>query len=643
MIVATAGHIDHGKTLLVRAITGIDADRLPEEKKRGMTIDLGFAYTSLGHNKVLGFVDVPGHEKFIGNMLAGVTGIDYSMLVIAADDGPMPQTLEHLAIINLLGIKQCVIALTKIDRVNTDRLIEVTAAISSLLGSTNLCGSPIYPVSAVTGEGVKEISNHLYNVANNYSEIFSSGNFRLAIDRAFTIPGAGLVVTGTVFSGVIEVGSQVFLSSTGQKTRIREIHSNNKKSNQGSTGQRCAINLSNIDKAVVKRGDWLVSSPNIMPVNKIDSELHVLNTEIRPLIHWTPVHLHLGSAHVTGNIAILEGNSIDPGTSALVQILLDSQISALSFDRFIIRDQSAQRTLGGGHVIDIFPPRRRRSHPNRIAMLKALNINDDNIAFNSSLKLSNFGLDLHKFSINRNLTDNQIKQIIKKNEAIIIDSTQSKTAFHKIIWQQLKNDTLAALDIYHTKNNEILGPSIDQLHKSLVNNIPENTFHGLINELLNNQSVNIEGGLLHLPNKEIQLSSKDEKLWGVVLPLLIRNPNQPPVIHDLAKEVNLQPEHINQFLHRAANLGLVIQISKNRFYEHNSLTELAYSFETLSKELIDGVTPSNFRDHAGMGRNLTIELLEYFDRSGLSKRSGNIRTLVKPAREIFKRNKKKNK
>ncbi|MDG2313574.1 MAG: selenocysteine-specific translation elongation factor [Alphaproteobacteria bacterium] len=638
MIVATAGHIDHGKTLLVRAITGINADRLPEEKKRGMTIDLGFAYHRLSQNKVLGFVDVPGHERFIGNMLAGVTGIDYSMLVIAADDGPMPQTREHLSILNLLGIKQCVIALTKIDRVNTGRLTEVTAAINSLLDSTDLVNSPIFPVSAVTGEGVKELSNHLYNVANNYSEKITSGNFRLAIDRAFTIAGAGLVVTGTVFSGFIEVGSQVFLSSTGQKARIREIHSNNKKSNKGSTGQRCAINLSNIDKAVVNRGDWLVSSSDITPVSKIDTELHILDTEIRPLRHWTPVHLHLGAAHVTGHIAILESNAIDPGSKSLAQIVLDSQISALSLDRFIIRDQSAQRTLGGGHIIDIFPPRRRRSHPNRIAMLKALNTNDNNIAFNSSLKLSNLGLDVNRFSVNRNLTDDQINKIIDKNKAIIIGNTQSKTAFHKMTWQQLKIDTLAALDLYHNKHTDILGPGISQLRKTLINNIPESIFHGLINVLLTDGSVNSEGTLLHLPNKRIQLSPEDEKLWMIVLPLLIRNPNQPPVIHDLAKKINIQPDNLNRFLHRVTNLGLAIQISKNRFYERDSLTELAYKFEVLSKELVDGVTPSKFRDQAGMGRNLTIELLEYFDRCGLSKRSGNIRTLVKPAREIFQRN-----
>ncbi|MCZ6592726.1 MAG: selenocysteine-specific translation elongation factor [Alphaproteobacteria bacterium] len=635
MIVATAGHIDHGKTLLVKALTGIDADRLPEEKQRGMTIDLGFAYHTLTDGTVLGFVDVPGHERFIGNMLAGVTGIDYALLVVAADDGPMPQTREHLAILNLLGVSRGIVALTKIDRVEATRVADVSAAITNLLAPTTLADAPIFPVSAITGDGVEALAAHFSAVAGEASDRSTRGNFRLAIDRAFTVAGAGLVVTGTVFTGRIEAGTHMFLADSGESARVRGIHANNQESGQGVTGQRCAVNLAGIDKEIVRRGDWLVSSPDLRPVRKMDTQLRVLDTEVRPLRHWTPVHVHLGAADVTGRVAVLGADQIAPGAIARAQLVLDQPIGAVARDRFIIRDQSAQRTLGGGHVVDIFPPARGRARPERLAMLDALDTDDDAAALTDALNVASTGLDLRRFAIARNLTGDELEAVVGPSAAIVIGPAQSRLAFSQAAWQSLREDTLAALDRFHAQHTDRLGPSVAQLRRSLGRHVAEEAFAGLVDALTADGTIASDGMLLHRPSQKPVLAPEDQKLWIEISPLLSETPHQPPVVHDLAREVGVSPEKIARTLRRAAALGLVIQASKNRFFESAALASLATVFEDVARDETDGVGPGAFRDRAGMGRNLAIEVLEFFDRAGLSQREGNVRRLVRPAREVF--------
>ncbi|MBT7758081.1 MAG: selenocysteine-specific translation elongation factor, partial [Rhodospirillaceae bacterium] len=367
MIIATAGHVDHGKTTLVRALTGVDTDRLPEEKKRGLTIDIGFAYQDIGGDgdtgagigtgTVMGFVDVPGHERFVKNMLAGVASIDFALLVVAADDGVMPQTVEHLAILGLLGIKQGAVAITKIDRVDPDRIEAVAEEIEAILAPTFLAGCPLFPVSGEIGTGMAALQQHLEAAARGHAERAVQGNFRLSIDRAFTVPGAGLIVTGAVFSGQVAVGDRLILASQdraeGIEARVRGLRALDREAEVGRAGQRCAINIAGADlhQSVVSRGDWLLAAPIFLPVRKFDARVRVLDSEAKPLAHWTPVHLHLAAADITGRIAVLGERRIMPGEDALAQLVLDAPIGALFGDRFILRDQSAQRTLAGGVVI----------------------------------------------------------------------------------------------------------------------------------------------------------------------------------------------------------------------------------------------------------------------------------------------------
>jgi len=372
VIVATAGHIDHGKTLLVGKLTGMDTDRLPEEKARGISIDLGFAHAELD-GALVSFVDVPGHERFIRSMLAGVCAIDAALLVVAADDGVMPQTLEHVAILELLGVTHGVVAVTKRDRVSPERVEAVAREVRALLASTPLASYAIVPVSSVTGEGLAELRGALARVAGQATRARAEGqNFRLAIDRAFTIAGTGTVVTGTVFNGTVAVGDRLVLSPRGHAVRVRGIQVHGHAVERAQAAQRCALSLVGADAAMAARGDWLVDAAVHAPTRRLDARVRLLAAESRPLAHWTPVHVHLATVDVLGRVAIPNSGSIAPGQSALVQLVLERPIGALRGDRFVLRDVSARRTLGGGTVLDPFAAPRRRAIPARLAELAAL-------------------------------------------------------------------------------------------------------------------------------------------------------------------------------------------------------------------------------------------------------------------------------
>ncbi|TGN38123.1 selenocysteine-specific translation elongation factor, partial [Paracoccus liaowanqingii] len=357
MIVGTAGHIDHGKTALVKALTGTDADRLAEEKARGITIDLGFAYADLGGGAVTGFVDVPGHERLIHTMLAGAGGIDLALLVVACDDGVMPQTREHLAILDLLGLPRGLIALTKADLADDARRAEVTAQIRKTLAGSELADAPILPVSTVTGEGIEALRAALLAAEADTTARAALGPFRLAVDRSFTLQGAGTVVTGTVLTGRIAVGDAVTVSPSGITARVRAIHAQNRPATEGLAGQRCALNLAGEDvtKDALHRGDIVLSPALHAPTARIDARLTVLAGEPKPIGTWFPARLHSHATEVGARIVPLS-DPIAPGEAGPVQIVLDRPIAAAIGDRFILRDVSASRTIGGGRFLDLRPP-----------------------------------------------------------------------------------------------------------------------------------------------------------------------------------------------------------------------------------------------------------------------------------------------
>ena len=420
MIIATAGHVDHGKTTLIKALTGVETDRLPEEKIRSMTIEPGFAYSHLngtegdldmGSTDSIAFIDVPGHQGFIRNMLCGVSGADFALMVVAADDGLMPQTNEHLSLLCLLDIEITAVALTKIDRVHPSRITEVRDQIELLLVDTPSSHAPIFEVAAPEDIGISALKKHLFERAKAFTHRGAPGNFRLPIDRCFNLPGAGLIVTGTAAYGTLATGDTVRMLSSGTTARVRSIHAQNRDAIRGRSGQRCALNLAstNLKKSDVIRGDWIVSSEAPPAQSKIDVRLHFLGSQARNLANGTHVHVHLGTSHVMARILTLEGKSIQPGESGWAQLVFGRPIGAVFGDRFVVRDQSAQLTLGGGKVIDIFPPLRGRSKPDRLSILAALEADDHVVALERVRELKNAGLQLNEFSAGRSLNQNKGK------------------------------------------------------------------------------------------------------------------------------------------------------------------------------------------------------------------------------------------
>ena len=579
MIVATAGHVDHGKTSLVKALTGVDADRLPEEKKRGMTIDLGFAYVA-----GIGFVDVPGHERFVHNMLAGVSGIDLALLVVAADDGPMPQTREHLAILQLLGVPRVAVALTKIDRVAPERTAEVSAQISTLLP-----GAPVFPLSSVRGDGIADLQEFLEAATRTLDPRRVAGNFRLSVDRCFSIAGAGLVVTGTAISGEVAVGAEVRALLAGSGARVRAIHAHNAPAQRGHAGQRLALNLAGLDgKARIKRGDWIVAEGVPEPVRRFDARLRCMEGSIK---HWTPVHLHLGAADVLARIALLNENG-------LVQLIPDQPVGAVRGDRFIVRDQSARRTLGGGVVIDVFPPPRGRAKLARLAWLEAMALDDDEAALAALLESSPAGVDLARFAANRNLP------------------AASGWRFSQAHWHALREKALANLAAWHARAPDMVGPAEDRVLDAT--RIAREAVLKLAEELISEGLVVREGSGVRLASHRVEVSAPDATLWQRVEPLLRAGGLRPPTLTELAVATRMDGKKIEAALSRLARHGKVVRISKNRFFLPAAVRQL----EELAQDM-EEITAAAFRDRSGLGRNLAIEVLEFFDRIKFTRRVGD--------------------
>lgn len=631
MIVATAGHIDHGKTELVKALTGVDTDRLPEEKSRGLTIDIGFAYTPLADGSVLGFVDVPGHEKFIRNMIAGVTGIDRALLVVAADDGPMPQTQEHLAILDLLGVTGGVVAVTKIDRVPADRVAEVEAAVKRLIAGTVLEGAAVIPVCAPKGEGVDEVRAALEQADGGRSHA-GEGNFRLAIDRSFTVPGAGVVVTGAVFSGAVKAGDRLVISPAGVPVRVRGIHAQNRPSETGMVGQRCALNLTGpqLQRTDISRGQWALAEEVDAPTARMDARLRLLPSEEKALRHWTPVHLHIGSAEVPARVAVLEGGSIAPGESSLVQLVAEREIGVLRGDRFILRDQSAWRTIAGGGIIDPFAPARGRARPERIALIRRMEEEPPEAALTALLQAQPGGVELGWFQRAWNLRPEDAEALWKR---AVPKRTAGGYGFASGNWQALAEKTKAALGNFHAKNRSQEGMAEDTLRREVARRVPKEAFSSLVEELCTAGVLKADGGILRLAEHHAELDPRDAALWKKLAPAFEAAGLRPPSLTDLADEAGADRRVVERFLVRAARLGLVVQIAETSFLLPDALERLGAMAENIARD--DGaLTVKALRDKSGIGRNMTIEVAEYFDRVGFTFRRGNEREILKPASEI---------
>ncbi|MDK9713925.1 MAG: selenocysteine-specific translation elongation factor [Sulfuritalea sp.] len=633
MIIGTAGHIDHGKTTLVKALTGVDADRLPEEKARGITLDLGYAYAPQADGSVLGFIDVPGHEKLIHNMLAGATGIDFVLLVIAADDGPMPQTREHLELLDLLGLDRGAVALTKCDTVDAARVAEARGEIEALLAGTRLEGSPVFALSATTGEGVPALRAHLDATAAAHRQRRAGfpehGRFRLAIDRCFTLSGIGTVVTGTAFSGRVGAGDTAIIAPAGNgghdglRVRVKSLHVQDRPTQHGQAGDRCALALAgDFEKKDIERGMWVVDPAAAHPLRRFQAELHVPSTQ-PALKHWTPVHVHLGATDITGRVALLDCTEVGAGGTALAEILLDRETLAVRGDRFVLRDASAQRTIGGGRVLDGFPPSRHKRSPARLALLNALRDDDPATSLRLMAGQSAAGIDLIRFAANWNLGDAAAAALWQQAALRVVRSGDEQIGFAAASWRALGDKLLAALAAEHQRAPDMVGVERERLRRLTLPTLARAAFDALVAELIAAGRLAASRAWLHLPEHQASLSPGDRDLFAVLKPLLDAQPFGPPRVRDVAKASGTAEDVVRQLFRRVARAGELYPVAHDHYFTADAVARLASLIAELDAEN-GAARAADLRDiiyhDGGGGRKVAIHILEFFDRIGYTRR-----------------------
>ncbi|MEJ5070063.1 selenocysteine-specific translation elongation factor [Leclercia sp. G3L] len=601
MIIATAGHVDHGKTTLLQAITGVNADRLPEEKKRGMTIDLGYAYWPQPDGQVLGFIDVPGHEKFLSNMLAGVGGIDHALLVVACDDGVMAQTREHLQILQLTGNPQLTVALTKADRVDDARVEAVRDEVLATLRDFGFADATLFVTVATEGRGIDALRAHLQQLpARAHAD---HHRFRLAIDRAFTVKGAGLVVTGTALSGEVRVGDSLWLTGVNKPVRIRGLHAQNQPVEQAHAGQRIALNLvGDTEKAELNRGDWLLAEAPPEPTTRV---IVTLQGDV-PLTQWQPLHIHHAASHVTGRVSLLEG--------ALAELVFDAPLWLADNDRLVLRDISARVTLAGARVVTLNPPRRGKRKPEYLHWLATLApAADDRAALLAHLERGAVNLDA--FGWARQLSREGLRQLTQQPEFIQAGASLLNTAV-AARWQR---KILEVLTTYHQQHQDEPGPGRERLRRMALPMEDEALVLLLIERMRESGELHSYHGWLHLPDHKAGFTPAQQAVWEKADALF---GDEPWWVRDLARETATDEQTMRQVLKHAAQQGLITAIVKDRYYRHHRIVTFANLIRALDHER-GSTCAADFRDRLNVGRKLAIQILEYFNRIGFTRRRGN--------------------
>jgi selenocysteine-specific elongation factor len=598
MIIGTAGHIDHGKTSLVRALTGVDTDRLKEEKERGISIELGYAYSTVAGGETLGFIDVPGHERLVHTMVAGAGGIDFALLVIAADDGIMPQTREHLAILELLGVHRGAVALTKIDRVDPARCLQVTAQVRALLSSTALQDAPLFTLNAIApGDlGVAALRAHLIRTSAGWPMRSEDGLFRLAVDRVFTLPGRGTVATGTALAGRVRVGDTIAIMPAGTPVRVRSIHAQN--------------------------SDAEIDPRAFEPSARLDVRLRWLR-DAAPLANRTPLHVHFGTAHRVAHVVLLEANELTAGGATFAQLVFEHHVCAAAGDVFIVRDAQARNTVGGGVVIDPVAPARRRRSADRLAYLAAVQRMLSGGGVLPLLENSPVGIEMRELSL---LTGLAPERIALPPQARIVETAGRSVVILNSHWQSLGERTLNALRDFHRQQPDEPGIDRGRLRRMTAPTVADAVWRALIDELAQKQVVKQSEYWLHVPEHRAILNEHERELAQKLQSALAAGHFDPPWVRDLALKVRADDDEIRQLLRKCMVRHEVYQVVRDLFYHRDSIRALARELRNLYQQR-GSIEAADYRDSIGLGRKRTIQVLEFFDRVGYTRRTPRGRVL----------------
>jgi selenocysteine-specific elongation factor len=629
VIVGTAGHIDHGKSALVEALTGTHPDRLAEEKQRGITIDLGFAF--LEENGVrFGFVDVPGHERFVSNMLAGATGVDVLLLVIAADESIKPQTREHFDICRLLGVERGVVALTKSDLVDRDTLELVRMEAEEFLRGSFLEKAPLVPVSAKTGAGLGDLRKALSAAAANVPGKDGSRYFRLPIDRAFAIKGFGSVVTGTLISGSVRAGDEVELFPSGERLRVRGVESGGKSVERATPGQRTAVNLAGIEHTALKRGMVLATPGKFRRTRRVDVRLQLL-ASARKMKQGSRVHFHAGTSETIAEVFLHREKEVAPGGSALANLKLQEELLLLPGDRYIVRQFSPVVTIGGGAVLDSLARRPMLRDTGRVAFLKTLEQGQPEEVLAAMTERALFGLTFEEIVERSGWLEREIRYTAHKlTEAarVKVVSAEPLVLLSGRVFYEVRNKILVKVDKFHKENPLLPGIPREDLRASLGKRVRTETFRAALEELTTERKLDAPGELVKKAGSEIALLPEEakakEQIESAFASASLAVPSVKEVLEKLAVEAK-RAEKLLQILLREKSL---VRVSPELIFHRQALAQLKDQLSAHKKEKGDRITIPIFKELTGITRKYAIPLLEYLDRERVTRRAGDERVIL---------------
>ena len=629
VIVGTAGHIDHGKSTLIEALTGTHPDRLEEEKRRGITIDLGFAFLEEGEVR-FGFVDVPGHERFVKNMLAGTSGIDLVLLVIAADEAIKPQTREHFDICRLLGVKRGVIALTKTDLVDRDTAELVRLEIEEFVQGSFLEGAPIIPVSAKTGEGLPALKQTLQAAARAITEKQTGRYFRLPIDRSFAVKGFGTVVTGTLISGQVATGDEVELLPEEKLLRVRGVQTGGKTVERAEAGQRTAVNLSGIEHTAVQRGMVLAAPGRFAKTRRIDARLELLKSA-RPIKHRTQVHFHAGTAETIAEVFLHDRAELVPGESALVQLRLAADVVAVQGDRFIVRQFSPVITIGGGGVLDPLARRPARKDSGRVKFLETLEHGSREDILQAMVQRNILGLGMEEIVSRTGWMEPEVRATAEKVAgagALRLVNAEPLLLLSESLFQEVSRKLLARIEAFHKENPLQPGIPKEELRASVGKRVRAETFRTALEELAKQNKLTAQGELVKKPGTEITLTPEEARAKAQIEHAFgkagLAVPSVKEVLAQLAIE-NRRAEKILQILLRDKQL---VRVSADLIFHREALERLPGLLQNYKKTRGERIGVPAFKELTGITRKYAIPLLEYLDRQRLTRRLGDERVIL---------------